>query len=212
MASGVVPEWVRAYRVAFALLGIAAVVTQLVRQIDRDASIANFFSFFTIQSNILAAAVLLWGATRDQERRDPATVDLLRGAAALYLSITGVVYGLLLSGYQEALQTTIPWVDTALHRVIPIVMVIDWLLVPPRTRLTLRRALIWLAYPALYAVYSWVRGGVVDWYPYPFLDPRNAGGWAAVAAYAAAITAGALLFAWLVVQSGNRLRLTTGRT
>ena len=211
MTDQVTPGYVRAYRFAFGTLIIAAIVTQLVQQVDKGNSIANFFSFFTIQSNLLAAAILFWGVTRDQERRDPATVDLVRGAATLFLSITGVVYGLLLSGYTEALQTTIPWVDNVLHRIIPIVMVIDWLLVPPRTRLSLRKALIWFAYPALYSVYSWIRGPIVDWYPYPFLDPRNAGGWAAVAAYSVAIAAGALLFAWLVVMAGNRLRLTASR-
>lgn len=94
---------------------------------------SNFFSFFTIQSNLFAAAVLFTGGlglARGDERR----WNLVRGAAVLYMFTTGVVYGLLLIGYQEALQTHIPWVDTTLHRVIPLVMVADWLLIPPGDR------------------------------------------------------------------------------
>jgi len=201
--------WVRGYRAGFAVLALVAIATQLSRQWDNGASIANFFSFFTIQGNLFAIAVLLWGASGDQARRNPATVDLIRGAAALYLSIIGVVYGVLLSGYQEEMQTTIPWVDTVLHRVIPVVMVVDWLIVPPTTRIAVRRALVWLAYPLLYAVYSLVRGPIVDWYPYPFLDPDEAGGYAGVALYCVGIAAVSALFMWLVVVAGNRLRLTT---
>ncbi len=33
----------------------------------------------------------------------------------------------------------------------------------------------WIVYAALFAVYSLVRGVIVDWYPYPFLDPRANG-------------------------------------
>ena len=38
-----------------------------------------------------------------------------------------------------------------------------------------RGGLIWLAYPLVYVVYSLIRGHVVDWYPYPFLDPGPRG-------------------------------------
>jgi membrane protease YdiL (CAAX protease family) len=47
----------------------------------------------------------------------------------------------------------------------------------------------WLAWPLVYLAYSLVRGAVVDWYPYPFLDPDESGGYAGVAGYALAILA-----------------------
>ncbi len=195
-----------AYRVAFAGMVLAAAGYQLYDQRDRpNATVGNFFSFFTIQSNLLAAGVLLWLAVRgsDGHGRQQGRVDLIRGAATLYMATTGIVYGLLLSGYQEALQTTVPWVDTALHRVMPVVMVIDWLADPPETRLNVRQALPWLAFPGLYLVYSLIRGPIVDWYPYPFIDPRNAGGYPAVAAYAVGITIGVLAFTWVIVRLGE---------
>ena len=152
----------------------------------------NFFSFFTIQSNLIAAAVLL-------ARRN----DSLRGAATLYLIITGVVYATLLSGLERTLQTPLPWVNFVLHRLSPVALVIDWLAAPPRRPLRFRAALLWLVYPLLYLGYSLVRGASVGWYPYPFLDPRHVGGYDRVALVCGLIALGALVAAGLVVWSGN---------
>jgi hypothetical protein len=62
-----------------------------------------------------------------------------------------------------------------LHYTMPTVIVIDWLVDLPKNRVSLRESLIWLAFPLLYLVYSLLRGPLVDWYPYPFLDPRIEG-------------------------------------
>jgi len=193
---------VLALRIAACLLVIAAVATQFERLSDGDNfRPVNFFSFFTIQSNLLAAAMLLYGAVRLARSGTLPRLDAWRGAVVLYLSLTGIVYGLLLSGYQDELQTTIPWVDTALHRVIPLVMVADWLLDRPRTSIGWREARWWLLYPIAYLVYSLVRGPIVDWYPYPFLDPSTDGGYPVVALYCLGITLGVLAAAWVLVKT-----------
>ena len=63
-----------------------------------------------------------------------------------------------------------------LHRLMPVVMALDWLLAPPSRRLAFRQCLWWMIYPLLYLVYSLIRGPIVDWYPYPFLDPDESAG------------------------------------
>ena len=198
--------WIGAYRIVFALAALFAIGYQFFSGLDNNPTfrIGNFWSFFTIQSNVLGAVVLLVAAWRINEPGHSTTFDLIRGAAVVYLSTTGVVYGLLLAGYQEALQTTIPWVDTVLHRVMPIVMVADWLIDPPSRRIELRDAATWLLYPFVYMVYSLIRGPLVDWYPYPFLDPGAVGGYAVVALYGVGIAAGVSLFIWLVVLLSRR--------
>lgn len=202
------PGWMRIYRALFAMLALVAIAWQFSRGgTGPGARAANFFSYFTIEGNLFAAVVFLWGASGDADRRPASVVSLVRGAAVLYMSVTGVVYGLLLDGYQQELQTTLPWVNTVVHQVMPLVLVADWLLDPPRGRLTVRRALIWLAYPLLYAAYSLIRGPIADWYPYPFLDPDRVGGYGVVALYCVGIALGTLLFAWLVVIAGRCLRL-----
>ncbi len=75
----------------------------------------------------------------------------------------------------------------------------------------LHRALIWLVYPLLFAVYSLIRGPIVGWYPYPFLDPAHVGGYGVVALYCPGIAAGTLLCTWLVVTVGGTLRLVAAK-
>jgi hypothetical protein len=162
-------------RVAFAVTGAVAMTYQFAK-LNGNASFSpgNFFSFFTIQANILAATTLaLTALIRRAERTR--LFDAVRGAATFYIAITGVVFALLLSGLQEDLDTHIAFVDLVVHYLIPVVLVVDWFLDPPRHRLGLRIALAWLAYPFVWFVYTLVRGSSTDWYPYPFVDVARHG-------------------------------------
>jgi hypothetical protein len=60
-----------------------------------------------------------------------------------------------------------------------------------------------MIYPLAYLAYSLIRGPNVDWYPYPFLDPDEVGGYAGVAAMSIGITILFLGLIWLVVTLGN---------
>ncbi len=190
------------------LLSVAAVTAQLVLMLDRpDSNIANFFSFFTIQSNIIAAFVLLASGVMGLRGAETSRRwDIARGGAVSWMATSGIVFAALLSGMDVDLQLTEPWVDTVLHQVMPVVVVADWLIAPPRNRLTVRSGLVWILYPALYAAYSLIRGAMVDWYPYPFLDPRGEDGYLEVAAYSAGIAVMFVVLIWLVVTLGNAAR------
>jgi hypothetical protein len=59
----------------------------------------------------------------------------------------------------------------------------------------------WLIFPAVYLVYSLVRGPIADWYPYPFLDPDHGDGYANVA-----LTSAAVLVTIIVLAALLRLR------
>src|SRR5689334_7016109 len=165
------PAWLLVAKVAFALLGFSAVVTELATLAERDRLVAsNFFSFFTIQSNLLAVVALLLGACSRStgSRRD--LLDWFRGAATLYMVITGIVFSLLLSGLEDAELTAVPWDNVVLHYVMPVVLLGDWLVDRPDRPVPFTRALVWLVFPLAYLAYSLIRGPIVDWYPYPFLD------------------------------------------
>jgi hypothetical protein len=135
-------------RIGFATLGVVAMTYQFAFSNGGAAfSAANFFSFFTIQSNILAAAMLaLTAIVRRHERT--VIFDAVRGAVTLYIAITGVIFALLLSGHQADLNTSLDWVNLVVHRLIPIVLVLDWLIDPARRRLPAWVAGAWLCYPA----------------------------------------------------------------
>ncbi|NMN93426.1 Pr6Pr family membrane protein [Antrihabitans stalactiti] len=162
---------VRLARIGFALLGAVALVWIPARNLDVDSfSIANYFSYFTILSNVLSVIVLLVGGLLDPQ--DPRWQNL-RGAVTVYMVITCVVYAVLLADVDVTLNDK--WINDTMHRLIPIVVLADWLISPPRTRIDDKQCLTWLAFPAVYAVYSLIRGPIVDWYPYPFIDPRQQG-------------------------------------
>ncbi len=187
----------RVGRLGFGVLTLVALGVQLSVTIDHRLSVVNFFSFFTNLSNIFGAVVLVYLAIR------PGTGDSVRGAATTYLAITGIVYNLLLRG--EDLGVLKPWINVVLHVVMPIVMLLDWLLDPPGRPIPLRRALWWLAFPLVYVGYSLIRGAVVAWYPYPFLNPAHPGGYARVFGFGVGIALAFVAVIAALTQLGNRL-------
>jgi hypothetical protein len=189
----------RAARGVLAALDLAAMATIVV---SPGVNLANFFSYFTIQSNVIAVVVLAGGAIIDPEGP---RWGYVRGAATLYITITGLVYNTLLLNIPVGV--TAAWVNDIVHRVVPALMLLDWIAFAPWARLHVAAALGWLAYPLAYVAYTLLRGPLVDWYPYPFLDPRLAGGYGRVAIYTVVLTAVFALLAVLINAIG-RLRAT----
>lgn len=193
--------FVRVLRGAVVLLVVSAEV-YLIRVLGEAFTPANHYSYFTVLSNVFGAAVLGVGIFR----RVP---DVVRGAAATYLATTGVVYALLLRGVD--VQTP-AYANVVLHVAVPVLVVLEWVAVPPERRLGARAVTWWLLFPALYCAYTLVRGPLVAWYPYPFLDPRDLGygavaGWCVVVA--ATVTVVGALVAWV---GAARRRGSTARS
>jgi hypothetical protein len=182
---------------AFALLGVAALVWIPTHTTGPGFTVANFFSYFTVLSNVLCAFVLGVGAVLDPSSE---RWDRFRGAVTTYMVITGIVYAVLLSNVDVQIQD--PWTNNALHRILPLVILLDWVLVPPRSRVGARDALWWLSFPVVYGVYSLIRGPMVDWYPYPFLDPRS-GGYVSLSIGLVVLLGGFVLIALAVSSLGE---------
>lgn len=164
------------FRLCLSLLAFSAIITQfIIRAQVKPFNPVNFFSFFTIESNILVACILLLSSIGTATFGRSEQFGILRGAATVYILTTGLIYFLLLRGLEESLQTAIPWVNTVLHYIMPIAMLLDWILNPPNKKITWKQASSWLLFPFFYVVYSLIRGPIVNWYPYPFLDPRIGG-------------------------------------
>jgi hypothetical protein len=190
-----------AIRLASVVLVIAAIVAAAAALVSEGRfDSTRFFAYFTIQSNLIGVAAFLWLLADRGRDRSPG-LERLRGAAVVYLTVTFFVVIFLLSG--EDVQLDLAWVDVVLHKIFPIVVALDWLLDPPRIRLTYRDALLWLVYPIAWVVLTLIRGAADGWYPYPFLDPVN-GGYGMVAIVVIAITLGFLGLAAITVAIGNR--------
>jgi hypothetical protein len=188
-------------RLAMAAAVVAAIVTQLANTISIGNSVVNFFSFFTIQSNIIGVAAVTTAALAGPAVRTRVWLSQLRGAATLYMGITGMIFSLLLSGAD--VQTPIPWVNSVLHYVFPLFIVIDWLVDRSVRPLSFRQGLIFLAYPVAYGAYALIRGPIVDWYPYPFLDPR-VHGYLYVTVMMIFVAIVGLALAWLLCWTSRR--------
>lgn len=192
-------------RIAFGLLILVAMITMIRFLVDEGSFNAlNFFTFFTILSNLLAMGVLLEGGRR-MLTGTPPVPDMIRGAAVVYMTVTYIVFAVLLRGLEEELQTHLAWVDSVFHRVAPIVLMLGWVVDPPKERIPFRRALWWLAFPLIWVVFTMIRGAIDGRYPYPFLDPAN-GGYGIVFVYIVAITLLFVFVCWVVATAGFILR------
>jgi len=190
-------------RIGFAALALVAIGYTLWKTADAGTlDVVNFFSYFTILSNLLAVVSLVGGVLRG-DRTPSRGWDLLRGQAVVMMTVTLVVYALLLEDTDVALSDA--WVNITLHKLFPIVVIADWLLDPPDAAVSVRDSLVWLAFPLLWTGYTLVRGALVGWYPYPFLDPAN-GGYATVAAYVLGVLVFGAVVSAVVAVAGNAMR------
>ncbi len=169
------------WRGAIALLGWFALGLQLWLRLSDPSppgpalSLLNFFSYFTILTNILIALSMTFaalpGASGAAGFFKRASV---RTALTLYIAIVGTVYFLILrhtwdpQGWQLV-------ADRLLHYAIPVLALLDWIFVTPKQGLKPAQALRWLAYPSAYGAYVLIRGAVDGFYPYPFLDVATLG-------------------------------------
>lgn len=131
------------YRLLVALMAAAGVTLDLLL-----GSPVRVLSYFTIQSNILLALVFVLSARRAWSARRPLP-SALAGATLLYISITGLVYHLLLAGASSPFSMTSSaappagwqWISNQiLHTAVPIAALLDWLfLTPPAACTSARR-------------------------------------------------------------------------
>jgi hypothetical protein len=158
-----------------ALIGAVGVVLQFhymvqIREIPIAEALVRFFSFFTILSNLLV--VFGYGlpllAPRSAASRLFAGASA-RGGTLVYIVVVGAVYNLLL----RQLYHPVGWAkvgDVLIHDVAPVFYVIYWVMFADKAGLSIRDPNRWLLYPLGYLGYTLLRGAIVGYYPYPFLD------------------------------------------
>jgi hypothetical protein len=190
---------IRAYRAAGAVAILFAVFFHLSQGLETlHWSTADYFSYFTIISNLFAAGVLLWGAVYAGRERSTGA-ELLRGAAVVYMLTTGIVYAAVLSGQ----GSVVPWFNAIVHQGMPVVVALDWAIDPPHTRLAVRRTMLWLTFPLVYIAYTLIRGAIVNWYPYFFVNPNHSTGYAGVVVGCEVIGLGIIALILLTTWVGN---------
>ena len=166
-------------------------------QPDLSVRLVRFFSYLTIWFNILVAGTCLLLAVNPL--RDGRTWRALRLDGLVIAVVGGVVHWFLLRPLL-ALRGLDYLADKLLHVVVPLMALIGWILFGPRRRVDRLDLLTFLVVPVVWLAYTLIRGAMVGWYPYPFIDV-GVHGYAAVGAtclvIAALMVASAIGALWL---------------
>lgn len=198
--------WTASARVLHALLALAA-LTGVALEVSRALAyeptadlggterLVRLFSYFTIQSNLLVLVASALLALRPA--RAGRVMAVLHLDALLCIAVTGVVYHAVLADDGADLTPSGDLANFLLHTVSPIGTWVVWLLVGPRPRFRAATVAWSVVYPLGWIAYTFVRGGITGWYPYPFLDV-GAIGLSTAARNTALVAVGFLVLALLV--------------
>ncbi len=207
-----------AYRLLAALIGWGALALQYWLMMNADAPTdpvnrtINFFSYFTILTNILVAlamtAPLLAPNSRIGRFFDKPGV---RTAIATYIIVVSVTYHLLLRDLWDP-QGLQKIADYTLHYGTPALFVLDWLLFVPKRDVPWSAAFKALGYPIVYLAWTLYHGTWSGFYPYPFVDVGQLG-MEKVLINSGAMTAAFIVLCLVLIALGKILsRLVGDRT
>ncbi|MEP7237803.1 MAG: Pr6Pr family membrane protein [Ferruginibacter sp.] len=168
------------YVAIIAVSGWFALMSQLYliiqnRVVSVIETIIRYFSFFTIFTNLIVAfcaTVLLlkpnskWG--------NWFSISATLTAITVYITIVGIVYNVILRflWQPQGLQYV---VDEILHTLIPILFILLWVLYVSKEGLKYKQTLLWLIYPLIYIIYTFIHGAITGYYPYPFVNVTELG-------------------------------------
>lgn len=134
--------------------------------------ILDYFTYFTIWSNIIVAIVMTMMAFNPS--RNSFIFRVVRLDALLMITVTGIIYNAILAGSAK-LQGFEVVTNFFNHLLVPIVTVVVWLLVGPRGWINWRIIGASLIIPIVWLVWALARGAVIGAYPYGFLNVAKFG-------------------------------------
>jgi hypothetical protein len=158
-------------RLAGAALGWFAVLAQYwlsTTELGLVPGTINYFSFFTVLSNILVALAFTLPNSKIFSRPD------VRTAIAVYIFVVGTIFFFLLRKIYHPVG--LGWyVNILLHYTMPPLYILDWALFVPKRTLRYKTIPYWLIYPVVYCAWLLAHGAASGFYPYPFLNAAELG-------------------------------------
>jgi len=127
----------------------------------------NTFAFFTIISNLIAGGVSLLLAV--SPRVNSLVFATFRLSGLVMITVTGIVFHVALARLLD-LDGVAEFGNQFVHTVVPVLTVAGWLLYGPRGLTSARVAWLSVLIPLAWLAFTLIRGAVIHWYPYPFLD------------------------------------------
>ncbi len=144
----------------------------------------NFFSYFTVQSNLYVCFYLicLGLAFLGKKKAEGIVMNsMVRLTVTTYILVTGAVY---CGGIPMGMTPPLYWnefhpillsiVQIVHHMIMPPLMLILFIALPKSERIQAKKLPLTGIYPLVYSLFSIVRGAVSDpqFYPYPFYRPE----------------------------------------
>lgn len=135
----------------------------------------NFFAYLTIQSNITFALVTAFaGVWALRGPIDPPRLASLRAGVLTCTVTAGIVFAVIVQqAGVRAVRVDVPWSDLMLHFWLPAIALLEWFIAPGRGRPHWRAIAFVAGYAIVWGALTMLRGSVVGWYPYFFLDPAQ---------------------------------------
>ncbi|TFC93646.1 MULTISPECIES: Pr6Pr family membrane protein [Cryobacterium] len=166
-------------RVLLAALGVVALLGYFDYVLGfATFQIYNFYSYFTVQSGMAAVVAFVTGAiVAFRYTTDPPWLDWFRMLVTTYITVSGIVFlTIVIQSSTRDYTIEVPWSSQLLHFWIPAIAVLDWLTDASKARLPWKILAWGLVVPGIWGVFTLVRGSIVGWYPYFFLDPVQVSG------------------------------------
>ena len=176
---------------AFSMLAsiVWQISSRLIKNVFRPE---EYFSYFTIQTSLIAVVTLSvsgWFAWTG--RKETRVLNIVRLSTVTFTVVVTLVYNLLLRGLADDpkdggyVWPVLP--NEILHVWAAIFMLIDWMLSSRRINLRIRTIFWVLVFPLAWLIYSVVRGLIVNWWPYWFINPNEPAGITGMLTYIVAI-------------------------
>ncbi len=175
----IAPRLARVWFGATAACVLAGVVIAMITAANDEghfhpapARAANEFAFFTIQSNLLVGLATLLLAVRLD--RSSTAFAVLRLSGLVAIIATGIGFHAEFAQTLHLKSWEAIW-NALLHTVVPVMTVVGWLLIGPRSIVSRRVAWLSVIFPVCWLAFTLIRGAIVHWYPYPFIDVTQIG-------------------------------------
>nr|WP_232528254.1 Pr6Pr family membrane protein [Microbacterium sp. MAH-37] len=138
----------------------------------------NFFAYLTIESNIAYTVLgVVAGIIALRMPEDPPWLTTARAIVLSWTITAGLAFALIVwQAGVRGIPITVPWSDVVLHFVLPAWAILAWIFGPGRRTASWRIVPYVLLYPVVWGLFTIWRGGIIGWYPYYFLDPRQVSG------------------------------------
>jgi cytochrome bd-type quinol oxidase subunit 2 len=134
--------------------------------------VIDTLSYFTIWSVFLVALTmtLIYKNPNSQNTK----LHTLRLTSLMMISITAIFYILLLSQDDDP-QSWNVYTNFLNHYLTPAVTILVFVLFGPRKWFKFKTVFLALIIPTVFLIYTFIRGAIINKYPYPFLDVASEG-------------------------------------